>query len=80
MDKIQKTLQKLSIKERAAIKILLLKLQNNQLLGLDIQKLKGHKDIFRMRKGDTRIIFRRTEDDIFIMAIERRSKRTYKDF
>lgn len=80
MDKIQKALKKLSSRERVIIKGALLKLQNNNFLGLNIQKLQGNKDIFRVRKGDIRIIYRQIDSDIFIMAIERRSEKTYKSF
>ncbi|MEK7651965.1 MAG: hypothetical protein AAB351_02040 [Patescibacteria group bacterium] len=79
MDKIQKALKKLNPKERAIIKTTLLKLQNNQLQGLDIQKLQGRKDIFRFRKGDLRIILRRLGNNTLIMAIERRSEKTYRN-
>lgn len=80
MDKIQKALKKLNPKERAVIKGTLLKLQNNQFIGLDIQKLQGRKDIFRVRKGNIRIIYQQVSNGILIMAIERRSEKTYTDF
>lgn len=80
MDKIAKALKKLSTKERAVVKTVILKLQNRQLQGMDLQKLKGHEDIYRIRKGNLRIIYRQTQEDIFLLAIERRSEKTYRNF
>ena len=59
MDKIEKALQKLSHKERLALKELLEKLYSGKTKGLDIAKLKGYDNIFRVRKGKMRIIFKR---------------------
>lgn len=80
MDKIQKALQKLSGTERNAVKKVLVAINTQKLTGLDIQKLKGHKNIFRVRKRGIRILFRQTESEIFILAIERRSEKTYRKF
>jgi len=81
MDKIEKALGRLSAKEKEIVRDILGKLRKNNVLGLDIQKLKGHKNIFRSRRGDIRIIYRKTEArDIFVLAIERRSEKTYLSF
>lgn len=80
MDKIQKALARLSEKEKHILKEILLKLESGIFLGLDIQKLKNHKDIFRLRKGDLRILYRKKADKIFLLAIERRSEKTYRNF
>lgn len=80
MDKIQKALSKLSDKERKQVKDTLARLNSGNILGLDIQKLKGYKDIFRVRKGDVRIIYQKLERGIFILAIEHRSEKTYQGF
>lgn len=80
MDKIKKALNKLSVKERAVIKSILMKLHEGKLLGMNIQKLQGHKDIFRIRKGNIRIIYQQKGEDILILAIERRSEKTYRNF
>jgi mRNA-degrading endonuclease RelE of RelBE toxin-antitoxin system len=76
-DKIEKALKKLSTKERSAIKAILLLIQNNKLTGLDIKKLKGRDDIYRVRKGTLRIILRKADDKWFLLVIERRSETTY---
>lgn len=80
MDKIQKALQKLSGKERKRIKEVLVRLENKNFEGLQIRKLKGYSDVFRIRKGDIRIIYRTSEtSEIFILATERRSEKTYRN-
>ena len=80
MDKIKKALSKLSAKERAMIKSILVKLHEEKLFGMDIQKLQGHRDIFRIRKSKIRIIYQQKDEDITILTIERRSEKTYRDF
>ncbi len=78
MDEIQKSLKKLSDKERKSLKKILLKIKNQEFYGLDFNQLKGHKNIFRVRKGTLRIIFTTNNGEIKILAIERRSEKTYK--
>jgi len=78
VDKIQKALDKLTAKEKEAVKDVLQKLKSHQLDGLDIKKLKGKDDIFRVRKGSIRIIYQAKEKDgIFVLAVERRNGNTY---
>ena len=80
MDKIRKVLQKFTQKERERIKEILEKINQGKSKSLDIRKLKGHNDIFRIRKGNFRIIYRQIDKQIFILTIERRTEKTYKDF
>jgi len=78
MDKIQKALEKLTLKEKKKVKEILIKLKNQQLKGLDIKKLKGREDIFRVRKGQIRIVYKTdSKGSIFILTIERKSDTTY---
>ncbi|MFA6514280.1 MAG: hypothetical protein WCT50_03280 [Patescibacteria group bacterium] len=77
MDKITKALQSLSSREREIIKSILLKIKSNSLAGFDLKKLKNCDDIFRIRKGKLRIIFKKQNDgQCFILTIERRSDKT----
>ena len=81
MDKIAKALKKLSPQENQIIKDILTGLKNKNLQGLDIKKLKGNEDIFRVRKGKIRIMYRLLKNnDTMVLAIERRSEKTYKNF
>jgi len=77
MDKISKTLKKLSAKEKIKVKILLKKIISGDFSNIDIQKLKGRNDIYRIRQVNLRIIFRKRETVITILTIERRSDTTY---
>ena len=78
MDKIEKALAKLSEKERKKIKQALEKLFSDEIKGLDIRKLKDRSDIFRLRIGNLRIIYRVSGEKISILAISRRNEKTYK--
>ena len=79
-DKIQKALDKFSNQEKEIVKNLLLKIKTKQLHGADIKKLKGHNDIYRVRKGKIRIIYKINNDGIYLLAMERRTETTYKNF
>jgi len=79
MDKIAKALKKLNPKERRNIRNILLSIQKDSIKNFDIKRLKGHNDIFRIRKGSLRIIYKIDKNkQIKILAIERRSEKTYK--
>ena len=80
VDKIQKSLNKLSEKEKLIVKNLLLQIKNNSLANLDLKKLKGRSDIFRAKKGKIRIIFRIVAEEVFLLAIEKRNGNTYSRF
>lgn len=78
MGKIDKALNKFSAKERLEIKNVFLKLKSGNVKELNVKKLKGHLNIFRVRKGNIRIIFLKDKKYIFILTIERRREDTYK--
>jgi mRNA-degrading endonuclease RelE of RelBE toxin-antitoxin system len=79
MSNLKKSLSKFNKKERKALELLLTKIISLDWQGLSIKKLKGYKDVFRIRKGNIRIIFTRNQkNEIFIITIERRSEKTYK--
>ena len=80
MDKLDKALSKLSTEERKTTKKLLLQLQSGNFRTLEVKKLREKSDIYRVRKGNLRIIYHLGKDKtIFVLAIERRSKGTYKN-
>ena len=78
MDKIKKALRKLSPKEKQKFKEILIQINKGDFRGLDLKKLKVRDDIFRVRKGDMRIIFRKKNDSIMVLTLERRDSKTYK--
>lgn len=80
MDKIKKALKKLSAKEKKKLKNILLKINSGKFQSLDLKKLKGRKDIFRVRQGDLRIIFQKTKDSVRILTLEKRGSKTYSKF
>lgn len=81
MDRITKALKKLTEKERSAVREILESIAQKDTKALDVKKLKGREDIFRVRKGSIRVIYQCTKlGRISILAIERRSEKTYKRF
>lgn len=79
MDKITKFLRKLGDKELDSVLDLLSKIKSGDTHDLHIKKLKGFKNIFRLRSGDIRILYR--DDDrggYDIIDISRRNESTYK--
>ena len=80
MDKNQKFLEKLSRHEQKEMIDLLELIFLGKTKDLDIKKLTGYKDIYRVRYGKIRVIFRRQDSDISILEISRRSEKTYKDY
>lgn len=77
MDKISKALNKLSPQEKKKLKVILNKIKLEKFDGLDVRKLKGHDNIYRVRKGKMRIMFLKNEKKISIIALERRGDNTY---
>lgn len=79
MDRISKFLNKLSQKERSAVKDVLEKIKNGEIENIDIKKLKGADSCFRARKGGIRIIYRIDESSkVVLLSIERKNDNTYK--
>lgn len=77
MDKISKALKKLTQKEQEKVKHILTSLKDGKVFNFDIKKLKGRDDVFRIRSGKLRIIFKKNNDSFTILTIERRSDITY---
>jgi mRNA interferase RelE/StbE len=79
-DKIIKALSKMPHRVLVNVKQTLEQIKDHDLEGLDVKSLKGHKDIFRVRVGSYRIIFRYQKDkSIEIVSIAKRNEKTYKD-
>lgn len=78
VDRITKILRTLSTKDRKRLVSAVTRILEDDFLGLDIKKLSGREDIYRVRIGDFRIIFRKLAgNENAIIAIERRSEKTY---
>ena len=78
MDKISKALKRFSDKERKWVKEILKKLKNGDFKDLRTKKLKERKDIYRVRKGGIRIIYRKMARRIILLTVEKRSEHTYR--
>lgn len=79
MENLDKELRRFSPKERREIEHLVERIRARELNGLDCKKLKGIRNLFRVRKGRIRIIFElRSNKEPVIFAIERRKENTYK--
>jgi len=79
MQKINKFLNSLTEKERKFVTILIARLRNNDLIGLNVKKLKGMENMYRIRKGNIRILFSYTASNaIKIESAGRRNDTTYK--
>ena len=78
MPDIKKLLAKFDIEEREILEILVEKIISLDWRGLDVKKLRGYQDIFRLRKGKIRVIFVKSGKYISILTIERRRENTYK--
>ncbi len=76
--KIEKALKKLTEKERREVKNILVKIERGIFKSVEMKKLKGHSNIFRVRKGNLRIIFQKTKESTSLLSIERRTDKTYK--
>ena len=77
MPSLKKLLSKFNKEERATLELLLESVPSFEWDDLDVKKLKGYDNIFRVRKGKLRIIFSKEKGEIFILAIERRRDTTY---
>jgi len=78
MSKLKKLLSKFDKEERRIIETLIERIISLNWRSLNVKKLKGYQNIFRVRKGKIRIIFAKEENNIFVFSIDRRSEDTYK--
>lgn len=80
MDRLDKALQHFSSKERKMALVLLRRVRSEDLEGLNVKKLRGYSDLFRVRAGAIRVIYQRSEKGIHILSLSRRNEGTYRDF
>lgn len=77
MNKIEKFLQKLSKKERQKLLDLIVKIIALDLKDLDVKKMKKFDDLFRIREGKIRIVFKKEKGRGILVNIDYRG-RVYK--
>lgn len=81
MDKISKALTRIPAKQRAIILQATEQIISGDLQNLDIKKLKGSEEIFRVRVGQYRVIFAgNREAGYIVLSIAKRNEQTYKQF
>jgi mRNA-degrading endonuclease RelE of RelBE toxin-antitoxin system len=84
MDLVSTFLRKLHRKKRQEIEALLFQIKRKEFTHLDIKKLKGADNLFRVRKGSLRIIFSvrkggtPKDPEVSIVSIHFRSDTTYR--
>lgn len=78
MTELERIIKKFSAAERKVIKNIIIQLKTGSFSGLDVKKLQGSRDIYRVRKGSIRIMYYLgVNKEIVIFAIARRSDNTY---
>ena len=78
MDRVNKFLRALDRKARLEMAVVIGKIIRNDFSGLDVKKLKGRDQLYRVRIGSLRIIYYYRESSTMILSIERRSEKTYR--
>jgi len=69
MDKIEKLFRALTKKEQEAMLLLLQQIKTDHSKIPGIIKLKGYRNLYRVRLGDYRIIFKTTPENIEVVRI-----------
>ena len=78
MPSVKKLLSKFSREEREKLELFIEAINSLNWRNLDVKKLKGYQNIFRVRKGKIRIVFTKDKKDISILSIDRRHENIYK--
>lgn len=77
MDKISKILSELRPKERAWADRAVRLIRIGQVSEFDVKKLKGFDNIFRVRKGRVRIIYKIDKSYFVIIDVQTKNDNTY---
>jgi len=81
MNKLQKSLQKLTRKERDLVESIFQKIKRGDFQGLTVKKLAGFGNIYRIRKQRIRIMYRTSPSGLIeIISLGYRDEKTYKKF
>jgi len=78
MDKIEKLFRKISKKDRVQIRAIIFLIETDDLKMLEIKKLSGLKNFYRVRVGKYRLIFKREKEQNIIWEIKIRDEKTYR--
>ena len=78
MEKWIKYVSRLRRKEQLLLLETVGLIMKNQTAGLAMKKLKGHKNVYRVRIGRYRIIFEAGKTQNFIIKVDEKDDHTYK--
>ena len=78
MDKIKKVLRKYPRKTQLMLKAIFDEILSGKTDGYDVVKLTGMRNLYRIRKGDFRIIFKMSGENFEIVRITTRGDTTHK--
>ncbi|MDO8522637.1 MAG: hypothetical protein Q7S08_05160 [bacterium] len=79
MHRIDKFLARLDVKLRQKVLDIAERIKNGDFSGLDMRKLKGSQDVYRVRVGRVRIKFIMDASGIRVLNIDNRNENTYRD-
>jgi mRNA-degrading endonuclease RelE of RelBE toxin-antitoxin system len=77
MNKIDKFLAKIDQKTRLLLEQIIFRILKNEIDNLDVKKLRGKKDMYRVRIGNIRILFEKHKGKNFLHDLSYRSEQTY---
>ncbi len=80
MDKIDKFLNKLNKQESLKVLNAIAGILSGKTASYNLKKLRGYSDVYRVRVGTIRIIYKQLETDIEVLDIGRRNEKTYRDY
>lgn len=80
VDRISKTLSKLSDKDRTAVVRAMRRIERGDISSMDIKKLRGGSHLYRARKGKLRIIYEVIGKEYKLLDVNLRSDTTYKRY
>lgn len=78
MDHIDKALARMSLEVRLKMRVLVARVEVNDLGHMDVKKLKGEHDAYRVRWGSFRVVFRKGSFGNKILHVGYRSDNTYR--
>lgn len=79
MNKIDKFLAKIDPKTRLLLEEIIFRILKNNIDNLDVKKLSGKKDMYRIRIGNIRIVFEKHNGKNFLHDLSFRSEQTYSE-
>ena len=79
MNKIDKFLAKVDPKTRLLLEQIIFRILKNDTDTLDVKKLSGKKDMYRIRIGNVRILFEKYKGKNFLHDLSYRSEQTYSE-